>query len=117
MKVKAQAKYIRQSPFKVRRVLDMVRGMPVSDAQVVLSHLNRGASEPVSKVLKSAIANAEHNLALDAEDLIIAEAYRRRGPDAQAVSVPVPEVGRPESTSEPATSRSSSVTVSKKPGR
>ena len=59
MKVKAQAKYIRESPFKVRRVLDMVRGMPVEDAQVVLSHLNRGASEPVSKVLKSAIANAE----------------------------------------------------------
>jgi len=80
MKVKAQAKYIRESPFKVRRVLDMVRGMPVDDAQVVLSHLNRGASEPVSKVLKSAVANAEHNFALDSEDLIVAEAYADEGP-------------------------------------
>ena len=80
MKVKAQAKYIRESPYKVRRVLDLVRGMPVEEAQLMLGHLNRGASQPVSKVLKSAVANAEHNFALEADELIIAEAYADEGP-------------------------------------
>lgn len=80
MKVKAQAKYIRESPYKVRRVLDLVRGMPVGEAQLMLGHLNRGASQPVSKVLKSAVANAEHNFALDADELIVAEAYADEGP-------------------------------------
>ena len=80
MKVKAQAKYIRQSPFKVRRVLDLVRGMPVGEAQVLLTHLNRGASDNVAKVLNSAVANAEHNHALDAEELIVAEAFADEGP-------------------------------------
>lgn len=80
MKVKAQAKYIRESPYKVRRVLDLVRGMPVEEARLMLGHLNRGASQPVSKVLKSAVANAEHNFALDADELIIAEAYADEGP-------------------------------------
>lgn len=80
MKVKAQAKYIRESPFKVRRVLDLVRGMPVGEAQLMLGHLNRGASQPVAKVLASAVANAEHNFALDADELIVAEAYADEGP-------------------------------------
>ena len=80
MKVRAQAKYIRQSPTKVRQVLDLVRGLPVGDAQAVLDHANRRAAEPVSKVLKSAVANAEHNHALDAEDLVVAEAYADEGP-------------------------------------
>ena len=80
MKVKAQAKYIRESPFKVRRVLDLVRGMPVEEAQQMLAHLNRGAAHPVAKVLNSAVANAEHNHALDADELIVAEAYADEGP-------------------------------------
>jgi len=80
MKVKAQAKYIRESPFKVRRVLDLVRGMPVEEAQQMLAHLNRGASGTVAKVLNSAVANAEHNHALDADELIVAEAYADEGP-------------------------------------
>jgi large subunit ribosomal protein L22 len=41
---------------------------------------SRGATEPISKVLKSAVANAEHNHALDAEDLVVAEAYADEGP-------------------------------------
>jgi large subunit ribosomal protein L22 len=80
MKVRAQAKYIRQSPFKVRRVLDLVRGLPVTEAQHVLMHLNRRAAEPVVKVLKSAVANAEHNHSLDADELIVAEAFADEGP-------------------------------------
>ena len=80
MKVKAQAKYVRQSPYKVRRVLDLVRGLPVHDAEHVLRLTQRGATEPVTKVLKSAVANAEHNHALDAEDLVVTEAYANEGP-------------------------------------
>lgn len=80
MKVKAQARYVRQSPYKVRRVLDLVRGLPVSEAEHLLRLTSRGATEPVGKVLKSAVANAEHNFALDAEDLVVAEAYADEGP-------------------------------------
>jgi large subunit ribosomal protein L22 len=80
MKVRAQAKYIRQSPYKVRRVLDLVRGLPVGEATTVLTHLNRRAAEPVAKVLKSAVSNAEHNHSLDADDLVVAEAFADEGP-------------------------------------
>ncbi|HEY7469515.1 MAG TPA: 50S ribosomal protein L22 [Acidimicrobiia bacterium] len=80
MRVRAQAKYVRQSPYKVRRVLDLVRGLPVQDAEDLLRLTQRGATEPVTKVLKSAVANAEHNHALDAEDLVVTEAYADEGP-------------------------------------
>lgn len=80
MKVRAQAKYIRQAPNKVRIVLDVVRGLPVNEAEQVLRHLNRRAAEPIAKVLKSAVANAEHNHSLDADDLYIAEAFADEGP-------------------------------------
>lgn len=80
MKVRAQAKYVRHSPYKVRRVLDLVRGLPVPEAEDVLRLTGRGATEPISKVLKSAVANAEHNHALDADDLVVAEAYADEGP-------------------------------------
>lgn len=80
MNVKAQAKYVRESPNKVRRVLDLVRGLSVNEAEAVLSFANRGAAEPVVKVLKSAVANAEHNHSLDADDLFVAEAFADEGP-------------------------------------
>jgi large subunit ribosomal protein L22 len=80
MKVRAQAKYVRQSPYKVRRVLDLVRGLPVHEAEHVLRLTQRGATEPISKVLRSALANAEHNHALDPEDMVVAEAYADEGP-------------------------------------
>jgi large subunit ribosomal protein L22 len=80
MKVRAQAKYVRHSPYKVRRVLDLVRGLPVQEAVDVLRLSPRGATEPISKALRSAVANAEHNHALDADDLVVAEAYADEGP-------------------------------------
>jgi large subunit ribosomal protein L22 len=80
MKVKAQARFVRESPYKVRRVLDLVRGLPVGEAETVLKFANRGAAEPVVKVLKSAVANAEHNHSLDADDLVVAEAFADEGP-------------------------------------
>jgi large subunit ribosomal protein L22 len=80
MKVRAQAKHIRQSPYKVRRVLDLVRGLPIEEARHVLAFTDRRAADPVRKVLNSAVANAEHNFALDSDDLIVIEAFADEGP-------------------------------------
>lgn len=80
MKARATANHIRQSPYKVRRVLDLVRGLPVDEARVVLDFTNRKAAGAIKKVLDSAIANAEHNFALDAEELVVSEAYANEGP-------------------------------------
>ena len=80
MRVKAHSRYVRQSPYKVRRVLDLVRGLPVEEAEDVLRLTQRSAAVPISKTLKSAVANAEHNHALDAEDLYISEAFADEGP-------------------------------------
>jgi large subunit ribosomal protein L22 len=80
MKVRAQAKYVRQSPYKVRLVLDLVRGMPVDNARTTLDFTNRRAAPTIRKVLESAVANAEHNFALDADELFISEAFADEGP-------------------------------------
>jgi large subunit ribosomal protein L22 len=80
MNVKAQNRFVRQSPYKVRRVLDLVRGLPVEEAEHVLRLTNRGAAGPIAKTLQSAVANAEHNHALDADELFVAEAYADEGP-------------------------------------
>ena len=80
MKVKAQNRFVRQSPYKVRRVLDLVRGLPVEEAEHVLRLTNRAAAQPIVKTLHSSVANAEHNHALDVEDLVIAEAFADEGP-------------------------------------
>lgn len=80
MKVKAHNRYVRQSPYKVRRVLDLVRGLPVEEAEDILRLTNRGASVPIAKTLNSAVANAEHNHALDADELFVAEAFADEGP-------------------------------------
>ena len=80
MKVKAHSRYVRQSPYKVRRVLDLVRGLPVEEAVHVLRLTPRAAADPIAKVLKSAVANAEHNHALDAEELVVEEAFADEGP-------------------------------------
>ena len=80
MKVEARARYIIQSPYKVRLVLNLVRGLPVGEARRILDFANRRATHPVSKVLESAVANAHHNHALDAEDLFVVEAFADEGP-------------------------------------
>ena len=76
----AQAKYIRMTPMKCRRVIDLVRGMPVDAALDVLRFDVHAASEPIGKVLASAIANAEHNKSLNRRDLFISQAYVDEGP-------------------------------------
>ncbi len=76
----AQAKYVRMTPMKCRRVVDLVRGMAVGQALDVLRFDVHAASDPVYKVLASAIANAEHNKSLDKDDLYVAQAYVDEGP-------------------------------------
>ncbi len=65
---------------KARRVVDLIRDMPAQQALSVLKFAPQAASEPVAKVLASAIANAEHNFSLDPETLIISRAYVDEGP-------------------------------------
>jgi large subunit ribosomal protein L22 len=80
MEARAQARYARVTPMKARRVVDLIRGLPAAEAQAVLRFAPQAASEPVSKVLASAIANAEHNSQLDSESLWVSEAYVDEGP-------------------------------------
>ena len=76
----AQAKYVRMTPMKCRRVIDLVRGLPVQDALDILRFDVHAASEPIYKVVASAIANAENNKDLDRRDLVVAQAYVDEGP-------------------------------------
>lgn len=68
------------SPRKVRLVVDTVRGMAVTGAETRLAFTKKGASEPVLKLLKSAIANAEHNFNLRKEDLFVKTITADGGP-------------------------------------
>lgn len=76
----ASARYVRITPMKARRVVDMVRGMAVQDALSLLKFAPQAASETVYKVLESAIANAETTEGLDAGDLIVSVAQVDEGP-------------------------------------
>jgi large subunit ribosomal protein L22 len=76
----ATARYIRISPTKARQVVDLIRGRHVEDARRVLRFNERAASTTVGKVLESAIANAEHNRSLPADELVVARAWVDEGP-------------------------------------
>ncbi|ASC74312.1 50S ribosomal protein L22 [Halomicronema hongdechloris C2206] len=78
--VKAVAKYIRMSPRKVRRVLDQIRGRSYREALIILEFMPYRACDPVTKVLRSAVANAEHNNGFDPVDLVVSAAYADAGP-------------------------------------
>ena len=75
----AIARHVRMSPTKVRRVIDLVRGMDVKDALVALKFAPQAASEPVYKVVASAVANAESAEALRSDDLYISKAFVDEG--------------------------------------
>lgn len=76
----AKARYIRISPYKVRAVLDVIRGKKYREAVAILENLNKSSSEPILKVVKSAGANAENNLGMNVETLYVAECYADQGP-------------------------------------
>ena len=76
----ASARYVRITPMKARRVVDMVRGLPVEDALALLQFAPQAASETVYKVLESAVANAESTEDLDAAQLVVSKAMVDEGP-------------------------------------
>jgi large subunit ribosomal protein L22 len=77
---RAVARHVRISPSKARRVVNLVRGLPAREALTVLQFAPQAASVQVSKVLASAMANAENNERLDPDALLISEAYVDEGP-------------------------------------
>lgn len=79
MQAKAVAKSVRIAPRKVRLVIDSIRGKNVGEAIAVLRHTQRSASPVVEKVLDSAVANAEHNYEMDADNLMISEVFVNEG--------------------------------------
>jgi large subunit ribosomal protein L22 len=76
----ARATYVRVTPMKARRVVELIRDLPAQDALSVLKFAPQAASEPVAKVLASAMANAEHNFSLDPETLVVSRAFVDEGP-------------------------------------
>jgi large subunit ribosomal protein L22 len=77
---KATLKYLRTSAYKVREVLDLIRGLDVDDARHVLQFSERGPAREVLKVLNSAVANADHTLNIPADELKVAVAFADEGP-------------------------------------
>ncbi len=76
---RAVLRYCRMSSYKVREVLDLVRGMELSRAVEILDHTDRAAAPIVAKLIRSAAANAEHNEGLDPDELYVATAYADEG--------------------------------------
>jgi len=77
---RAVARYLRVSPFKARQVADLVRGKDVNEAVGILKYTNKKSAPLIGKVLKSAIANAEHNNDMDSDELYVSEIYVDEGP-------------------------------------
>ena len=81
MEARAEARYVRTSPQKVRLVVDMIRGQKAGAAINILRSTNKRIAPMVEKVLRSAIANAENrNNDVDVDQLIVTEAYVNEGP-------------------------------------
>ncbi len=80
MEAKAIAKYVRMSPIKLKPVTDMVRGKDLNEALTILKFTPGKGAELVEKVVKSAAANAENNMDLNADNLYVAEIYAHQGP-------------------------------------
>ena len=80
MEAKAIAKYVRTSSMKMGIVIDLIRGKNVNEAFAILQYTSKNAAEVITKVLKSAVANAENNLNLDVSRLYVNNAYACQGP-------------------------------------
>ena len=77
---RATARYIRISPYKVRVVLDNIRGLDVNKAIAVLENTTKAGADPIKKVVLSAVANAENNLGMNRDDVFVAVCYADQGP-------------------------------------
>ena len=80
MQAKAVARTVRIAPRKARLVVDLIRGKQVGEAVAILNLTPKAASPIVEKVLKSAMANAEHNYEMDVNNLVVAQAFVDEGP-------------------------------------
>lgn len=80
IQVKAVARYVRISPYKARQVADLIRGKDLEEARYITSFSPRGAARLVGKVLESAVANAENNDGLRADDLVVVNCIVDEGP-------------------------------------
>jgi len=96
MEVKASLKYLRISPRKVRLVADLIKGLSVKVAEANLLYISKRSCKPLLKLLKSAIANAEHNFGLDKSNLFVrairvdeGPALKRWRPRARGAAFPI----------------------------
>jgi len=80
MEARAEHKFARISPRKVKIVCDLIRGKDVKTAQALMMQTPKAASELMLKVLKSAVANAENNFEMDTDKLYVKETYANPGP-------------------------------------
>ena len=80
MEAKAHLKYVRISPRKVKIVCDLIRGKSIAQATATLMMTPKAASEPLMKLLKSAVANAENNHNMDPEKLYVSQIFANPGP-------------------------------------
>ncbi len=85
MEARAVARYVRVSPRKARLVVDLIRGKSVPEAQAILRFTPRGAAEVVEKVLNSAVANAERNLKIKSDDLVVGTTFVDEGPTIKRI--------------------------------
>ena len=85
MEVKATAKYIRIAPRKLRIVMNLIRGKNVNEAFAILQFTPKVGSEVIEKVLRSAVANAEHNNDMNVDNLVVSSCYVDQGPTMKRI--------------------------------
>ena len=77
--VRAKLSFVWISPYKVRQVLNLIRGKSIDEARSILQRCERDAADPIAKVLNSAVANAQSNSGLEAEELFVSACYGDEG--------------------------------------
>ena len=85
MEAKAIAKYVRMSPRKARLVANLIKGKDIQEAEAILRYTPNKAAKDIQKVLLSATANAENNLELDRENLVVKSAIIDQGPSIKRI--------------------------------
>ena len=85
MEAKAYLRNVRISPRKVSVVLNLIRGKDTETAMAILKYTPKAACEPLQKLLKSAIANADHNFGMDTSNLYVAECFVCPGPTMKRI--------------------------------
>ena len=84
-RARAVARYVHMSPTKVRRVVELIKDRPVQEALDILRFSPQAAAQPLFKVVASAAANAENNLDLDPDTLVVAAAFADEGPTLKRI--------------------------------